>query len=139
MEFPFQQWLAAKKFNQCVANSTHHYVILLTKTQKFNIEQDLKYSLNITKKPLLWFVKKFKQHGIQVEYATLFSQKDIQTYGPLSTTVSNAIVRNYLQSKYSESVVFVCSASFAKKIPFKTISPETLVYRISEQGVEGFN
>lgn len=132
MDIPFPQWSSAKQFNQHAASSTHHYVVLLTHTQSFNIEKDLKYFFRITKKPLLWFSKKFKEHGIQVEYATLFTQKDIQTFGPLSTNVSNAIVRCYLQSKYSESVVCVCSASFAKKIPFQSISPETLIYRIVE-------
>lgn len=132
MDFPFSQWSSAKQFNQLVANSTHHYVVLLTYTERFDIYKDLKYFFRITKKPLVWFSKKFKEHGIQVEYATLFTQDDIQYFGPLSTNVSNAIVRCYLQSKYSESVVCVCSASFAKKIPFKSISPETLVYRILE-------
>lgn len=132
MEIPFQQWLPAKKFNQHVASSAHHYVILLTNTKSFNIDHDLKHFLHITKKPLVWFSKKFKQHGIKVEYATVFSQKDIQSFGPLSTNVSNGIVRYYLQSKYCDSVVFVCPASFAKNIPFKTISPETLVHRIIE-------
>ena len=133
MKHFFEQWSSAQKFNNIVSTPVIHYVVLLNKTYCFKVEKDLKFFLKITKKPLVWFIQKFREHGIRVEYGTLFTHKDILHFGPLSKAVSNGIVSWYLQSEYSHSVVFVCTAGFAKQLPFhETINPETLVYRITK-------
>lgn len=128
---PFPQWKSATLFNKVIATSVHHYVLLIPKTDTFQIYPDLQRTLNITKRPLLWFAHLFRKHGVQVEYGTIFLQRDLRLLGPLATTVSNAIVRCYLQSRYSRSVVLVCPASLAKQVPFQAIDPETLVLRIT--------
>lgn len=131
MDTPFLQWQSATRFNKLVSNSIHHYVVLISKTHSFQIDQDLKHCLGITKKPTVWFVEKFKKYCVQVEYGTLFNQDNIKIFGPLAVSTSNAIVRCYLQSKYSSSVVLVCPARLAKQMPFQTISPEAFVDRIT--------
>lgn len=128
----FKQWTDVTKLNQATAASVHHYVILLTKTNSFKIEKDLKDFLKLTKKSTAWLVQKFRKYGIQVEYGTIFNQKDVRFLGPLATSTSNGIVRWIMQQRYTRSVLFVCPDSFAKQLPFDTISPDTLVHRISE-------
>lgn len=133
MEDPlFPQWKSAKKFNSIVKAPVHHYVVLLTKTDTFEVGRDLRLFLNITKKPLNWFSEKFQKHGVQVEYGTLFPQRDIRLLGPLAISVSNGIVRHYLQSTYSHSVVFVCAASFTKNLSSQTINPEKFVHHLTQ-------
>lgn len=132
MEDPiFPQWKSAKKLNDIVKAPVHHYVVLLPNTDTFKVDRDLRNFLNITKKPLKWFSEKFQKHGVQVEYGTLFPQRDLRLLGPLANSVSNGIVRHYLQSRYSNSVVFVCAASFTKNLSFQTITPEKFVLLIT--------
>lgn len=123
---PFAQWKSIENLNQLVSNSVCRYVLLITRTDNFDIYKDLRNTLHITKKALHWFVQKFIEFGVRVEYGTVFRQKDIKHFGPVSKTVSDGIVKQYLQSKYSPTVVFVCNPGYAKQLPFESIHPETL-------------
>lgn len=127
----FQQWKSAERFNQqitsSISNFVCNYVLLLTETKLFKVEEDLKYTLHITKKPLYWFVEKFRVHGVQVEYGTIFCKKDIEHFGPISQATSQGIVKQYLRSKYPSTVHIVCHPRYAKHLPFQSIHPDTFV------------
>lgn len=137
MDLPFPQWKAAHRFNTLIAPPAHHYVLLLTRTRAFDLNRDLKQSLSVTKKPLIWFVRKFRKYGVQVEYGTVFTQRDLRHFGPVATTVSHGIVRTYLGARYSRSVVFVCPPGLAKQLPFEIITPDTLLHRITTTTTTG--
>lgn len=114
----FQQWYFADRFNQEIGINVSNcrYVLILPKTLKFDLEKDLQKTLKITKKPLQWFVLRFRQYDLRIEYGTIFTQKDIRAFGPVSEQVSAGIVGRLLCSKYPLSVTFVCCKQFAKEL-----------------------
>lgn len=130
MTAEFPQWNSVERLNQIIDTPVCNYVLLLTGTESFNIEEDLKKTLHITKRPVNWFVEKFKFYGVRVEYATIFCEKDIRHFGPISQTTSEGICKQYLRSKYPPSVIVVCPPGFAKQLPFESINPETLVQKL---------
>lgn len=131
MDDYFRQWKSAEKLNEVIATPVCNYVLILTETRSFDVIEDLKFALHITKKPSFWFVEKFRAHGVRVEYATIFCKKDIEQFGPIAQATSQGIFREYLRSTYRSPVVLVCQKRYAKQfLPFESIHPETFVRKL---------
>lgn len=105
LDCSMRQWESADRLNDRtkVTPDVCQYVVLLNQTYNFNVEKDLKQTLKINKKPLVWFVHAFQRCRVSVEYTTLFTQKELQTFGPIATEQSNGIVVRLFQKKYDAS------------------------------------
>lgn len=111
----FPQWMNLFQFQQKLFQKQSpppKYVILISTTPSFQIYHDLKVTLGIKHFPLPWFIARFREHRVQVEYLTLFSRRDQSVLGPIAKQVSEDICLRLLKKKYSEkNTIMVCSPS----------------------------
>lgn len=84
------------------------YVLLLMRTKKFNLLQDISNTLRISRKHIVWFIQQFRKHGVRVEYATLFPEDKISKLGSIAKHTSNEIVSILLQETYGTDITLVC-------------------------------
>lgn len=128
----FPQWNQAIQFNQIVKPNPIQSVLLLHRTRNFNVIQDLSTTLRITKRPQDWFIRRFKDLGVVVEYATVFTIAEIQKLGPISSNVSDKICEIRISNLYPDRSLQIVSVNkeFGK---FKhLITPEQFSVKLSE-------
>lgn len=126
------QWELARRLNQRtgVTPAACQYVVLINQTYSFQIENDLKKTLRINKKPLNWFIRKFQQYRVRVEFTTLFTKKELDRFGPIAIQQSHGIVTRLFNQRYNPTTVkLVTPTWFAKKMwnqqcPFTLIHPD---------------
>lgn len=129
----FLQWESARVFNKETGISPNdcQFVILIQKTNLFQVERDLKKTLKVTRKPLKDFITKFRQHRVRVEYVTLFLPQDLKSLGPIADQQTSGIVSRLFDKIYSVSKpTLVATPGCIKNVwfdrkPFPTMSPET--------------
>lgn len=136
-DLPF--WSSADEFNQIVGVTTHlRYLLLITRTHQFQINQDIKSALKINKKPNLWFIEKFRALGARVEYVTAFTVAQKRLLGPTSERVSSEICKLKIKARYSERSppppVLVCNQKDffeeSSSSPFEVITTEDFVQKL---------
>ena len=128
----FPQWDLARRLNlqTNVSPDECRYVVLLTETYSFRVEKDLKKTLKINKKPLVWFVKTFREHRVRVEYTTCFTQSELNVLGPIASQQSHGIVRRLFQKQYPSTVRLVGGKFHVRRVwgdacPYASLSIET--------------
>lgn len=127
------QWDSVRLFNKETGLSPNDckFVVLIHKTNSFQVEIDLKKTLKITKRPLKDFIEAFKQHRVRVEYATLFLPADLKTLGPIADQQTCGIVSTLLNKLYCVSKpTLVATPGCIRNVwsgrnPFPTMSFET--------------
>ncbi|GFY55247.1 uncharacterized protein TNIN_321921 [Trichonephila inaurata madagascariensis] len=102
MPYDFPQWESARRLNEQIKVAPHtcQYVLLLHKTNCFNIEKDLRKLLKINHKPLVWFINTFQKHRVRVEYVVLFTQKELSVFGPIATQQTHGILSKRFENIY---------------------------------------
>lgn len=128
MDQTFVQWKEARQLNEIIGIDACQWVVLLPYTQHFNVEKDLKKTLGITKQPLVWFVQQFKKYKVRVEYATVFTDKELETFGPVGISTSQGMVAVLLQKFYPPETIVVCPKRYTVK-RYKCISSDTFVHQ----------
>ncbi|GFQ99828.1 uncharacterized protein TNCT_226581 [Trichonephila clavata] len=141
MSDSFPQWESVQRLNEQikVTPPTCQYVLLLHQTNCFNIEKDLRKLLKINHKPLVWFINTFQKHRVRVEYAVLFTQRELSVFGPIATQQTHGILSKRFQKIYGAfQPTFVGLSWCIKKLwggrnpPFPTVSVETFRDRITD-------
>ncbi|GFQ78419.1 uncharacterized protein TNCT_152651 [Trichonephila clavata] len=133
MPYAFPQWESARRLNEQIKMTPHtcQYVLLLNKTNCFDIEKDLRNFLKINHKPLVWFINTFQKHRVRVEYAVLFAQRELSVFGPIANQQTHDILSKRFENIYGEfKQIFVSLPRCLKKLwggrkPFPTVSIET--------------
>jgi hypothetical protein len=120
----FVQWNNAKQLNKLIGSEKNNasFVLLLKNTTQFDVENDIKSTLYLQKKSLNWFIEKFKQIGVVVEYATIFTNNEIKLLGPISSSVSDDICNLYIKTLYDPNRVRLV-ASFKTLGNFRIVTP----------------
>ena len=96
------------------------YVLLIPKTECFNMREDIVKTLDVREKPYFFVSERFSSLGVVVEYFTLFSQRDKSTLGPVSTDIPEKIcLLKYkeLYFPFKKTIAFVGSKYIAKNFP----------------------
>lgn len=138
MDQRFPQWQGTHLLNRRIDIDECRYVVLLTQTYCFNVEKDLKFALRITKKPINWFVTKFKENKVRVEYATLFTKQELKRLGPTSIKTSQRIVARLLQTFYKKNTIVVCPKPYTKYIDqYKCITSDTFTELLYDTAIGG--
>ncbi|GFT05740.1 uncharacterized protein TNCV_2711061 [Trichonephila clavipes] len=140
MPYAFPQWESARRLNEQIKVTPHtcQYVLLLPQTNCFDIEKDLRKLLKINHKPLVWFINTFQKHQVQVEYGVLFTQRELNVFGPIATQQTHGILSKRFETLYGEfKPTFVALPWCIKKLwrgrnPFPTVSIETFRDRITD-------
>lgn len=83
------------------------YILLLLKTDKFNLECDIKQTLGIKNKPFQWFLDKFIRYRVHCFYYTLFTSSQRESLGPITKHVSDKICSRLLNQKLSSTTTLV--------------------------------
>lgn len=108
------------------------YVLLLPRTERFDVQEDIQKILNIRDKPHLYTVERFLNLGVTIEYFTTFSRIDKLKLGPVATDVPEKIcLRKYKKLYFPDrdTITFVGSKFLANKFPedIRFISVEQFV------------
>lgn len=111
------------------------YVLLLPRTERFDVQEDVQKILNIRDKPHLYIVELFLKLGVAIEYFTTFSQIDKLKLGPVATDVPEKICLQKYKKLYfpdRDTIAFVGSKFLANKFPedIRFISVEQFVAEI---------
>lgn len=96
------------------------YVLLLPRTENFNMQEDIQKLCNIRDKPHLYIIERFLNLGVVVEYFTIFPQRDKLKLGPVSTDVPEKICLQKYKRLYfpdRDTVTFIGSRFLANKFP----------------------
>ncbi|GFR04729.1 uncharacterized protein TNCT_37841 [Trichonephila clavata] len=111
MPYAFPQWESARRLNEQIKVTpyTCQYVLLLNQTNCFDIEKDLRKCLKINHKPLVWFINTFQKHRVRVEYAVLFTQRELSVFGPIAHQQTHGIL-----SKRFENIYGKCKPIFVR-------------------------
>ncbi|GFQ83349.1 uncharacterized protein TNCT_423371 [Trichonephila clavata] len=104
MPYAFPQWESARRLNEQIKVTPHtcQYVLLLNQTNCFDIEKDLRKILKINHKPLVWFINTFQKHRVRVEYAVLFTQRELSVFGPIAHQQTHGILSKRFETIYGE-------------------------------------
>lgn len=140
----FPKWAPATAFNDTtgIPSETCQYVVLLQPEGNFNLVQDLRRHLKLSKKREEWFLNELKKHRARVEYVELYSKKDRKRFGPIIQHVGYGIVRNHFRKTYgSKKPTLVAGTWLLKKVwpehnAYPDISPETFRDRLLENSTE---
>lgn len=94
------------------------YVLLLPRTERFDMQEDVQKILNIRDKPHLYIVERFLNLGIAIEYFTIFSRIDKLKLGPVATDVPEKIcLQKYKKLYFPDQITFIGSKFLANKFP----------------------
>lgn len=111
------------------------YVLLLTKTTSFNVQEDIQKLLNIPNKQFFWILRRFQTLRVKTEYATVGTWREKTVWGPITNEVSENICflkfhKLYFSSK--NDIIFIGPDYLKKKFPshVKLISVESFVSNI---------
>lgn len=94
------------------------YVLLLPRTERFDMQEDVQKILNIRDKPHLYIVERFLNLGVAIEYFTTFSRIDKLKLGPVATDVPEKIcLQKYKRLYFPDRITFIGSKFLANKFP----------------------
>lgn len=94
------------------------YVLLLPRTERFDMQEDVQKILNIRDKPHLYIVERFLNLGVAIEYFTTFSRIDKLKLGPVATDVPEKIcLQKYKRLYFPYRITFIGSKFLANKFP----------------------
>ncbi|GFQ80496.1 hypothetical protein TNCT_266421 [Trichonephila clavata] len=128
MPYAFPQWESVRRLNEQIKVTplTCQYVLLLNQTNCFDIEKDLRKFL------------KHQKHRVRMEYAVLFTQRELSAFGPIAHQQTHGILSKRFENIYGEcKPIFVSFPWCLKKLwggrkPFPTVSMETFRDRITD-------
>lgn len=131
------QWSTADAFNSHVWGASGcaspRYLLLVTRTSGFRVDQDIRSLLKITKQPNRWFFERFRALGVRVEYATAFTDAQKKRLGPLSERVSSELSKCRIQELFSDPVLVCGHKDFKDDSRFEVITPESFAEQLLQR------